>query len=74
MGLNRKPDLVRLKRWRRAMPQYNLGHAELVKRIETQARSLPGIALAGAAYGGIGIPDCIRSGRQAARDLASHLG
>jgi oxygen-dependent protoporphyrinogen oxidase len=53
------------------MPQYHLGHLERVNRIEKRIASLPGLALAGNAYSGIGIPDCIRSGEQAAEKLLS---
>lgn len=74
LGITRPPDVVRVKRWHRAMPQYNLGHLERIGRIEAEAAAFPGIELAGAAYHGIGIPDCIHSGRQAAERLTSQLG
>jgi oxygen-dependent protoporphyrinogen oxidase len=48
------------------MPQYHLGHIERVKRIEQRLASLPGLVLAGNAFKGIGIPDCIKSGEAAA--------
>jgi oxygen-dependent protoporphyrinogen oxidase len=54
------------------MPQYHLGHLERVKRIRERLASLPGLALAGNAYSGLGIPDCIRSG-EAAADLVDAL-
>jgi len=67
LGIHAEPVLARAYRWPRAMPQYNLGHSERLAAIQTQVESLPGIFLAGAAYAGIGIPDCIHSGQQAAR-------
>jgi len=63
------PVLVRVARWPRSMPQYNLGHPERLRAIAKRLDSLPGLRLAGAAYGGIGIPDCIRSGEQAAGEV-----
>jgi oxygen-dependent protoporphyrinogen oxidase len=51
--------------WDKAMPQYNLGHPELLKRIDHELENHPGLALAGNGYRGIGIPDCIHSGELA---------
>ncbi len=66
LGIRSEPLFVRLARWPRSMPQYNLGHPERLKAILARLDSFPGLRLAGAAYAGIGIPDCIRSGEQAA--------
>jgi oxygen-dependent protoporphyrinogen oxidase len=60
------PDLIRVHRHREAMPQYLVGHLDRVAAIEARAARHPGVALAGAAYRGVGIPDCIRSGEEAA--------
>lgn len=60
------PELVRINRLPRAMPQYAVGHLGLLARIEACLSSLPTMALAGAGYKGVGIPDCIRSGEDAA--------
>lgn len=51
------------------MPQYHVGHLARVERIEQRLGSLPALALAGNAYSGLGIPDCIRSGEAAADKL-----
>jgi oxygen-dependent protoporphyrinogen oxidase len=51
------------------MPQYEVGHLERVGEIEKLASELPGLALAGNAYRGAGIPDCVRSGEAAAEYL-----
>jgi len=64
-----EPEHTQVSRWRRAMAQYAVGHQERKQRIADRAATLPGLCLAGNAYDGIGIPDCIRLGRQAARDL-----
>jgi oxygen-dependent protoporphyrinogen oxidase len=72
MGVTADPSLVRIDRFTRAMPQYTVGHAARMARIASRVACLPGIDLAGAVYGGIGIPDCVRSGVDAAqRALAS---
>jgi oxygen-dependent protoporphyrinogen oxidase len=58
-------------RWHDTMPQYHVGHLELVERIEQHAAALPNFQLAGNAYRGVGIPHCIRSGEQAAERVQS---
>lgn len=65
------PERVQVSRWRRAMAQYAVGHQERKERIQSRLAGLPGLRLVGNAYDGIGIPDCIRLGRQAAKELAS---
>jgi oxygen-dependent protoporphyrinogen oxidase len=73
MGVTAEPRFVRAYQWPDAMPQYNLGHPERLERIEKRLATWPGLALAGAAYRGIGIPDCIHSGEQAAAAVLSHF-
>jgi oxygen-dependent protoporphyrinogen oxidase len=63
------PQHAQVSRWSRAMAQYSVGHLERKQRIAERIAALPGLRLAGNAYDGIGIPDCIRLGRQAAKDL-----
>jgi oxygen-dependent protoporphyrinogen oxidase len=65
IGVRATPHLTRIARWQRAMPQYAVGHLERVARIRARAAAL-GLHLAGNAYEGVGIPDCIRSGETAA--------
>jgi oxygen-dependent protoporphyrinogen oxidase len=69
LQLQAEPLLRRAFFWEKAMPQYNLGHPERLARIEEQLKSFPGLALAGNAYRGIGIPDCIHSGQVAASKI-----
>jgi oxygen-dependent protoporphyrinogen oxidase len=69
LGWRAEPLFTRITRWRRAMAQYTVGHSERLKEIHARVDALPGLALAGNAYDGIGIPDCIRLGREAARRL-----
>lgn len=69
LGVRGEPELRELVRWRKAMPQYHLGHLERVARIENFAAELPNFALAGNAYHGVGIPFCVRSGEAAAETI-----
>ncbi len=67
LGWDKEPRFTRLRRWRRAMAQYEVGHARRIAAIREMAARHPGLQLAGNAYEGIGVPDCIRTGRDAAR-------
>jgi oxygen-dependent protoporphyrinogen oxidase len=75
LGITSEPLFSRIYKWKRAMAQYGLGHGDRAERIKTVVTGLPGLALAGNAYRGIGVPDCVRSGSEAAEkvrlDLAS---
>ncbi len=51
------------------MAQYTVGHANRVARIEEITRTVPGLHLAGNAYHGIGVPDCVRMGKEAAAKI-----
>jgi oxygen-dependent protoporphyrinogen oxidase len=62
-------EATQVSRWRRAMAQYAVGHQERMKRVKEHLAPLPGLRLAGNGYDGIGIPDCIRTGRSAAKEL-----
>jgi oxygen-dependent protoporphyrinogen oxidase len=55
------------------MAQYAVGHQERAARIAARVDALPGLRLAGNAYDGIGIPDCIRLGRKAAKELSASI-
>jgi oxygen-dependent protoporphyrinogen oxidase len=68
-GPHVEPERTQVSRWRRAMAQYAVGHQDRMKRIAARVDSLPGLRLAGNAYDGIGIPDCIRTGRKAAKEI-----
>jgi oxygen-dependent protoporphyrinogen oxidase len=66
LGIEKAPLFTEVTRWERSMPQYHVGHVARVQQIEARVASLPGLVLAGNAYSGLGIPDCIRSGEAAA--------
>ncbi|HEV2396754.1 MAG TPA: protoporphyrinogen oxidase [Candidatus Sulfotelmatobacter sp.] len=68
VGLRAAPLFARVYKWKSAMAQYGVGHLDRLDRIERLRQQLPGLALAGNAYRGIGVPDCVRSGREAAKN------
>ncbi|WP_197413975.1 protoporphyrinogen oxidase [Terracidiphilus gabretensis] len=70
LGIHIEPEETRVSRWPRAMAQYAVGHLGRVKRIRARVDGLTGLHLVGNAYDGIGISDCIRLGRGAAREIA----
>ena len=70
-GVTAQPVFTRIARWPRAMAQYPVGHPVRVAELEARVAAIPGLHLAGNAYQGIGIPDCIRMGRAAAEKIAS---
>lgn len=66
LGIAAPPEFARVVRYHRAMPQYAIGHLRRLERIEQLAAPIAGLALAGNAYHGVGVPDCIHSGESAA--------
>jgi oxygen-dependent protoporphyrinogen oxidase len=66
LGIRGKPIIARVFKWKKANPQYNVGHLDRVTAIEKGVAHYPGLFLAGAAYRGVGIPDCIEQGQSAA--------
>jgi len=66
MGITATPTLTQAYRWKKSNPQYNVGHSELLEQIDRALAQHSGLHLAGAAYRGSGIPDCIQSGTDAA--------
>jgi oxygen-dependent protoporphyrinogen oxidase len=73
VGIKTSPLFTVIKKWRRSMPQYHVGHLELIAQIRSRMQKLSGLELAGNAYGGAGVPDCIRSGELAAKALFESL-
>jgi oxygen-dependent protoporphyrinogen oxidase len=70
------PPLVdsRVTRWGGGLPQYAVGHLDLVRRVRQAVALQPGLAVAGAAYDGVGVPAVARSGREAARQALRQNG
>jgi protoporphyrinogen/coproporphyrinogen III oxidase len=74
MGLKAKPEFVEITRLRQSMPQYPVGHPGAIARLHGHlAERLPGLRATGAAFGGIGLPDCVEQGRQAAELLLGDI-
>lgn len=71
LGIAGQPQWCDVARWRRSMPQYHLGHVQRVDEIERRVAEWPGLELAGNAYRGVGIPQCVHSGEQAAQRVAA---
>ena len=71
LGITATPVLAKAYRWRKSNPQYNVGHRALIAEVDDAVETHPGIYLAGAAYRGSGIPDCIQSGLDAALKIVS---
>ncbi|MSP39011.1 MAG: protoporphyrinogen oxidase [Deltaproteobacteria bacterium] len=69
LGIRAKPQFVRIWRHPNSMPQYHVGHDARIKRIEAALQSFPDLALAGSAYHGVGISDCVRTGEEAAEKV-----
>jgi len=74
MGLRGEPSMTHVARWPDAMPRYTVGHLDRIRAARTALAARPGIVLAGASYGGLGLPDCVAQGRAAAAQVLGWLG
>lgn len=76
LGLNpgARPLFSKVYRWPRGMPQYTMGHLGRVELIESRSARIPGLALAGGSYRGVGIPNCIESGERAVAKILREWG
>lgn len=72
-GISAAPLATRIYRWDRAMSQPTPGHLDRIAWIDERLQTLPGLALAGNYFRGVGVPDCIRRGREAGKRVASEL-
>ncbi len=73
LGVTAAPGFAEVRRWPDSMPQYEVGHLSRVAAIERAVAEIPSFAIAGAAYRGVGIPDCVRSGEDAAEAIFAKL-
>lgn len=73
LGIRQSPALLRVRRLPRATPIYRVGHRDVVAAIQARSAALGGVALAGNAYGGIGIPDCLASAEAAAVNAVKRI-
>ncbi|OGP88677.1 MAG: protoporphyrinogen oxidase [Deltaproteobacteria bacterium RBG_16_48_10] len=69
-----KPLFSRIFRWHLGMPQYTLGHLERIARIDDRCAQIPGLAIAGGSYTGVGVPNCIESGERAVSKVLGEWG
>ncbi len=72
-GIKAAPTYATIYRWWRGMPQYHVGHEDQLRLIDAALADHPGLFVAGAAYRGIGIPDCVRDGTDTAKKLIDVL-
>ncbi|HEX5496649.1 MAG TPA: protoporphyrinogen oxidase [Mycobacteriales bacterium] len=72
-GLRADPVEARVTRWGGALPQYGVGHLDRVRRIKEAVSEVPGLAVCGAAYSGVGVPVCIRTAHQAVAQVLGFL-
>jgi oxygen-dependent protoporphyrinogen oxidase len=70
-GLSADPWFVKVYRWERSMAQYTPGHLERIERIEATLKQMQNLSIAGNFYKGIGVPDCIHTGKEAAEHMAA---
>ncbi len=73
LGIVPEPVVAKVFRWMKANPQYAVGHLDHVGKIEKQTEAHAGLYLAGAAYRGVGIPDCIEQGMRTAEKITTWL-
>ncbi|HEU4391944.1 MAG TPA: protoporphyrinogen oxidase [Blastocatellia bacterium] len=73
LGIRSDPEVIAVTRWERAIPQYNLGHATRVRRIEELLKNVPGVRLIGNYLHGVAVGDCVKEADARAREIASQL-
>jgi protoporphyrinogen/coproporphyrinogen III oxidase len=74
MDIGIQPEFAVVSRWKDSMPQYTVGHKQRLETIRKHIKSeLPGVFLASASYGGVGLPDCIDQGEEAVKGVLEYL-
>jgi oxygen-dependent protoporphyrinogen oxidase len=74
MGINAVPVFHKVYRVRNAIPQLLVGHVDRVSKIRSTLAKYPGLHLAASYYGGVGVPDCIQTAKDAAHGIVAKLG
>ena len=74
MKADAKPLFAKVYRWVGGMPQYTLGHLDRIDKLEAKVAAIPGLALAGGGYRGVGVPNCVDSGEKAASKVLGEWG
>ena len=72
LGIAGSPEITRIFRWEKGIPQYRLGHADRMKVIEDNLSRIGGLHITGNAYYGIGLNDCVRQSHQVAQEICSN--
>nr|WP_313786575.1 protoporphyrinogen oxidase [Paenibacillus larvae] len=74
MGVTAEPLFYEVTRLYKSMPQYPVGHLDAIRRLRRDLREhMPGVFVTGAGFEGVGLPDCIRQGRDTAKELIHHI-
>ena len=73
LGIRGEPVFSNIAHWPETMPQYHVGHKQLVERIRARAAELPNFQLIGSAYRGVGLPDCVHQGQMTAEKVVERL-
>lgn len=74
MGIEAAPLFTEITRLRQSMPQYPVGHLDCIRRARDEMKvAMPGVYATGAGFHGVGIPDCVRQGREAAQQMMERL-
>ncbi len=73
VGISAAPHLQTIHRWSNSIPQYTIGHRARIERIRDLSEQHNGLILAGSYFDGVGIPDCIRHGKQAALKVGNFI-
>ena len=73
LGIRDLPTLTRVYRWSRSSPQQEVGHGDLMKRIDARLARHPGVFISSAGFRGVGIPDCIADARATAAAAAEYV-
>ena len=73
MGIAVEPVLTRIYRWHKGNPQYKVGHLDRVAEIYSLCSEFDGLFVTGSSYGGIGLPDCVRQGKETAQKVIKQL-
>ncbi|MBE9097379.1 protoporphyrinogen oxidase, partial [Tychonema sp. LEGE 07203] len=68
-----QPKVLALKLWKRAIPQYNLGHLDRLQQVDRGLKSLPGLYLCSNYFGGVALGDCVRRGFERAPEVGEYL-
>jgi protoporphyrinogen/coproporphyrinogen III oxidase len=73
LGITAEPTFRFMQRWTHAIPQYHVGHAARLERIDEQLKQTPGLFLTGASYRGVSVADCVKDGMAVAEHVAQYL-